>query len=211
MEACRPITHVDTVPMPYVTESSMVHIVLILRNEEEVGATEKFLESYAKNMMAKSDKSELSLIILNQDSKNFKAIAQNLNTMYKKHGSRISIITYKYSGSPNANMDFIAADLLSSKVGPETLLFVCNPYTQIFPDVLNRVRINTIAGWQIFSPIPFAEYNPDVSFPGLAKREALNISTNQGFYDINDSEHLSFYLADYLNGILVENFVNKNF
>lgn len=200
MEACRPITHADTVPMPYVTESSTVHILVILHSESEVDATEKFLESYAKNMMAKSDKSELTLIQLNQELKNLKPLAQTFNAQYKKHGSKINILNYKHYGSSRKNFDFIAADLISSKSGPGTLLFICNPFTQIFPDVLNRVRINTIAGWQTFSPIPFAEYNPEVSFPGFPKPEVLNISTNQGFYDTHDSEHLSFYASDYLNG-----------
>lgn len=200
MEGCRPITHVDTVPMPYVTESSMVHIVVLLRDQDEVAATEKFLDSYAKNMMAKSDKSELTILLLNGGFGNLKALVQTLNTKYKKHGSKITLLLYKYSSSTQIGLDFIAADLLSSKVGAGTLLFICSPFTEIYPDVLNRVRINTISGWQLFSPIPFTEYNPDVSFPGSKRNEVLNISTNQGFYDIYDTQHISFYVADYLNG-----------
>lgn len=186
--------------MPYVTESSMVHIVVVLRDEDEVVAADKFLDSYAKNMMAKSDKSELTLILLNRELGHFKTQAQTLNAKYKKHGTKITTLAYKYAGSTRTGLDFIAADLLSSKVGAGTLLFICNPFTEIYPDVLNRVRINTISGWQLFSPIPFAEYNPDVSFPGLTRNEVLNISTNQGFYDVQDTQHISFYMADYLSG-----------
>ena len=200
MEACRPITHVDTVPMPYVTENSVVHIVVVLLEEDEVAAAEKFLNAYAKNMMAKADKSELTLVLFNRNAERFKALAQILNAQYKKQGSKISILSYKFSGARRSRLDFVAADVISTKVGPGTLLFICNPFTEIYADVLNRVRINTISGWQLFSPIPFAEYNPDVTFPGLSKTEALNISTNQGFYDIHDTQHISFYTADYLSG-----------
>ena len=184
MEGCRPITHVDTVPMPYVTESSVVHIVIVLREDDETAPAEKFISSFAKNMVAKSDKSELTLVLLNRDAGNFKALAQTLNAQYKKQGSKISILSSKISSLNRSGMDFIAVDLISSKVEPGTLIFLCNSFTEIYPDVLNRVRINTISGWQLFSPIPFAEYNPEVTFPGLSKTEALNISTNQGFYDI---------------------------
>ncbi|XP_046460157.1 chondroitin sulfate glucuronyltransferase-like [Daphnia pulex] len=199
MEGCRPITHVDTVPMPYVTESSVVHIVLVLRDDDEIAPAERFISSFAKNMMAKSDKSELTLVLLNRDAGNFKSLAQTLNAQYKKQGSKISILSSKISSLNRSGMDFIAVDLISSKVEPGTLIFLCNPFTEIYPDVLNRVRINTISGWQLFSPIPFAEYNPEVSFPGLSKTEALNISTNQGFYDVHETQHISFYMADYLN------------
>lgn len=199
MEGCRPITHVDTVPMPYVTESSIVHIIAIVREEEEFSAAEKFVASFGKNMMAKSDKSELHLVLFNQNTGNLKALAQTLNAQYKKMGSKISIITYKFSGSNRSALDFAAVDLISSKMEPGALFFLCSPFTEIYPDVLNRVRINTISGWQLFSPIPFAEYNPDVSFPGSSKSEALNISTNQGFYDLHETQHISFYMADYLS------------
>ncbi|XP_046651600.1 chondroitin sulfate glucuronyltransferase-like [Daphnia pulicaria] len=199
MEGCRPITHVDTVPMPYVTESSVVHIVLVLREDDEIAPAERFISFFAKNMMAKSDKSELTLVLLNRDAGNFKSLAQTLNAQYKKQGSKISILSSKISSLNRSGMDFIAVDLISSKVEPGTLIFLCNPFTEIYPDVLNRVRINTISGWQLFSPIPFAEYNPEVSFPGLSKTEALNISTNQGFYDVHETQHISFYMADYLN------------
>lgn len=200
MEGCRPITHVDTVPMPYVTESSVVHIVLVLREDDEIAPAERFISSFAKNMMAKSDKSELTLVLLNRDAGNFKSLAQTLNAQYKKQGSKITILSSKISSLNRSGMEFIAVDLISSKVEPGTLVFLCNPFTEIYPDVLNRVRINTISGWQLFSPIPFAEYNPEVSFPGLSKTEALNISTNQGFYDVHETQHISFYMADYLNG-----------
>jgi hypothetical protein len=186
--------------MPYVTESSVVHIVIVLREDDEIAPAERFISSFAKNMMAKSDKSELTLVLLNRDIGNVKALAQTLNAQYKKQGSKISILSSKISSLNRSGMDFIAVDLISSRVEPGTLIFLCNPFTEIYPDVLNRVRINTISGWQLFSPIPFAEYNPEVSFPGLSKAEALNISTNQGFYDIHETQHISFYMADYLNG-----------
>lgn len=200
MKGCRPITNVDTVPMPYVTESSIVHIILVVREDEEVAAAEKFVASFAKNMMAKSDKSELHLVLFNRNTANLKALSQTLNAQYKKSGSKITIFTYKFSGLNRSLLDFAAVDLLSSKIEPGALLFLCNAFTEIYPDVLNRVRINTISGWQLFSPVPFAEYNPDVSFPGSSKNEALNISTNQGFYDLHETQHISFYMADYLSG-----------
>ncbi len=162
-------------------------------------------------MMAKSDKSELTLVLFNQNMEHFKALAQTLNAQYKKQGSKINILSSKFSGSSRSRPDFVAADLISSKLGPGTLLFICNPFTEIYADALNRVRINTISGWQLFSPIPFAEYNPDVSFPGLPKNEVLNISTNQGLYDIHDTQHISFYVADYLSGKIVSPYQRQCF
>lgn len=203
MEGCRPITHVDTVPMPYVTESGLVHIVVILGDEDQLEAADKFSRAFAKNMAAKADKSEMTLLVPDQESFTpLKTSIQSLNQQSKKQG--IHMITYK-SASNNvpAGLEFLAADLVSNRLGPDALIFLCNPFTEIYPDVLNRIRINTISGWQLYSPIPFAEYNPQVvHFPADPPKvlPALNITTNQGIYDSHDTSHISFYAADYLNG-----------
>jgi len=205
MEGCRPITHLDTVPMPYVTESSLVNIIVPLSDTSEVEAATKFVQSYAKSWMAKSDKSELTLVLPASHQEAFgslKTLAQTLSSQYRKQGGKIRTVSYEKQPIEAVSLDFIAVDLVSHRLGPDSLVFLCSPFTEIYPDVLNRVRINTISGWQLFSAIPFSEYNPDVSFPSLPRNQALNISTNQGFYNDNDSHHISFYLADYLNGII---------
>ena len=205
MEGCRPITHLDTVPMPYVTESSLVNIIVVLSDTTEVEAATKFVQSYAKSWMAKSDKSELTLVLPASHQEAFgslKTLAQTLSSQYRKQGGKIRTVSYEKQPNEAVSLDFIAVDLVSHRLGPDSLVFLCSPFTEIYPDVLNRVRINTISGWQLFSAIPFSEYNPDVSFPSLPRNQALTISTNQGFYDANDSHHISFYLVDYLNGII---------
>ena len=191
--------------MPYVTESSLVNIIVALSDASEVEAATKFVQSYANTWMAKSDKSILTLVLpANQEAfLSLKTLAQTLSSQYKKQGGKIRTVSYELQPSDTISLDFIAVDLISHRLGPDSLIFLCSPFTEIYPDVLNRVRINTISGWQLFSAIPFSEYNPDVSFPSMPRNQALNISTNQGFYDANDSQHISFYLADYLHGIFV--------
>lgn len=209
LEASRPLTRVDTVPMPYVTESSIVHIILIVWEEQQVKAAEKFIDSYSKNMMAKSDKTELTLILFSlrlQDKKykdlfgTLKTSAETLSNQYKKQANRIDIVSYKLDSTVPIDMiEFIAVDLLSSRLTPESLVFICNPFSEILSDLLNRIRINTIAGWQLYSPIPFAEYNPNVTVTSVKKPGVLDVSTNQGFYNSHDTLHISFYISDYLN------------
>lgn len=184
--------------MPYVTESSFVRLVMIISDEEQVAPATKFVNYFAKNMISKSDKSELILMVPSWEFGDLRTLTKSLNAQYKKQGTKLSTVVYKADGSKN--IEFLVMDTLSNKLGPEALVFLCNPFAELYPEVLNRVRINTISGWQVFSAIPFSEYNPAVSFMGMPRNEMLNISTNQGFYDMFDSQHISFYMADYLNG-----------
>lgn len=55
--------------------------------------------------------------------------------------------------------------------------------------------MNVINQWQIFSPIPFVEYNQDV-----AEERSLNeldVNRNHGRYDENNYVNLAFYAKDY--------------
>lgn len=191
--------------MPYVTESSVVHIVVVLREEEQVEAVENLARAFAKNMLAKADKSELILVLptyLQSGFARLKELTESLNSTYKKTGG-IHMMATPTGTVDRPGIEFIVADLLSTRLSPDALIFLCHPFAELYPDVLNRIRINTISGWQVYSPIPFSEFNPEVSLPGVSPRksgEALNISTNLGFYDQHDTWHISFYAADYLNG-----------
>lgn len=61
--------------------------------------------------------------------------------------------------------------------------------------------MNTIIQWQVFSPIPFSEYNPDIAYSTSKAREnELDINRNFGRYDEYNFNHVSFYAKDYVDG-----------
>lgn len=47
--------------------------------------------------------------------------------------------------------DVMAVDLLAATqhLAPGSLVFLCRPHSMLHPELLNRVRINTISGWQV--------------------------------------------------------------
>ena len=219
MEACRPITHVETVPMPYVTESSRVNILLPVFEAKDTASVVKFIRDFSHNLLGKSEDVHLTVMLFYPPSSLTEAqtdvysavkesVTQITRSQTKKDEIKIHLTSYKLQEnssrlSDTRPLDMISVDLLSSmkRFVPESLIFLCYPHSEIHSDFLNRVRINTISGWQLYSPIPFAEYNPDVTQPGAkVKAEELNVSTSQGFYDTHDTWHISFYMADYLNG-----------
>lgn len=54
--------------------------------------------------------------------------------------------------------------------------------------------MNTILGWQVFSPIPFSEYNPIVH--GM-KQKFIDVNKKHGRFDSHNTVHISFYVKDY--------------
>jgi len=64
-----------------------------------------------------------------------------------------------------------------------------------------QVRMNTILGWQVFSPIPFSEYHPDIVFSSTNTRpKELDINKTYGHYDTREISHIAFYARDYTTG-----------
>lgn len=61
--------------------------------------------------------------------------------------------------------------------------------------------MNTISQWQIYSPIPFTEYNPDVTkWAGYTNKRSpteLDINRNVGRYEDSYYDAISFYVKDY--------------
>jgi hypothetical protein len=60
--------------------------------------------------------------------------------------------------------------------------------------------MNTILHKQIFSPIPFSEYHPDVAYQTQERPQELDINKKYGHYDSSNYQQISFYLKDYIAG-----------
>lgn len=62
--------------------------------------------------------------------------------------------------------------------------------------------MNTVAGFQVFSAIPFSEYHPEIVYnKNHPQPPELDINKNYGHYDSKNFKHLSFYTADYFKGM----------
>lgn len=61
--------------------------------------------------------------------------------------------------------------------------------------------MNTISQWQVFSPIPFVQYNPDIiKYHENSKSIDFDILHNHGRYDKHNFDSVSFYAKDYMTG-----------
>uniref|UniRef100_A0AAG5DVZ9 Hexosyltransferase n=1 Tax=Anopheles atroparvus TaxID=41427 RepID=A0AAG5DVZ9_ANOAO len=222
-EVIKPISLIEIVPSPYVTESTRVAI-LLPTFEHQVQESEQFLEAYEKTCMDSQDNTFLMLIFFyraDTPSKGdedvflpLKNIALALTEKHKQDGSRVAWVSvrlppelsaqfdenYRYHSSlygPLARMSFVAVDLALRKIGLESLVLVCSNTASFRPDFLNRVRMNTIQGFQVFSPIGFMMY--PCEWTGLCKPcENCDVGQGSGYFDRANYDVVSFYSNDYV-------------
>lgn len=139
------------------------------------------------------------------------------------------IETLQIPGSARTNSQseiYTIVDTVVNRFGTANMYLLMPPHCQFNADFLNRVRINTIQGYQVFFPIPFLQYNPLVSGRSLKKSvkkstwleakkrqklgqsldrwhssldssDPLDVHKNQGHFDANNFAVASFYGSDY--------------
>ncbi|KAG8035704.1 hypothetical protein G9C98_001132 [Cotesia typhae] len=203
VELCKPLGKVELLPVPYVTENTRVNLILIV-DKDNVEEAIKFMENYGAVCMEKRDKTTLMLVFLYTDS-------TKVNDIYAKMKTQVVNLTEKYNKSKDLSkiiwlsiqlpevddprVSIAITDLIIKKFSPESLILFVQTQMELTTDYLNRIRMNTINQWQIFSPIPFVEYNPNLY--QTDQKSNFDLNHNHGNYDKSNYQSISFYIKDY--------------
>lgn len=212
IQLCKPLGKIDILKTPYVTENTRINIVLPVK-PQDVESTLRFLQHYRKICMEKKDKSFLMLVLLyephlpGKDSKHdiykkLKDKALSLSKDFKRDNNKITWLSikvpknsYHYSHFHNHLLNFGILDLALKKFSLDSLVFFTSPYIEMYNDFLNRIRMNTIQGYQVFNPIPFIEYSPNIT---QRVSSCIDITKNIGHFNVHNNNHISFYVKDYI-------------
>jgi len=202
IELVRPLGKVEMVPMPYVTESTRVNIVLpvSMETKDEVVS---FLDMYAHTCLDAGDNANLFVVFLYEhgdphgDTDPFSVIKSMIAYYESKYlnGARMSWTSLKGVSTPVSSITL--ADAVSERHIPSTLLFFCTAAMQLSVELLNRVRMNTIQGWQVFFPVGFWQFKPSLVYKSKPYPTNIEISKEVGHFDSLITDHMSFYNSDY--------------
>uniref|UniRef100_A0A8D0VEF8 Hexosyltransferase n=1 Tax=Sus scrofa TaxID=9823 RepID=A0A8D0VEF8_PIG len=211
----RPLSRVEILPMPYVTEATRVQLVLPLL-VAEAAAAPAFLEAFAASVLEPREHALLTLLLVYGPREGgrgapdpflgVKAAAAELERRYP--GMRLAWLAVRAEAPSQVRL----MDVVSKKHPVDTLFFLTTVWTRPGPEVLNRCRMNAISGWQAFFPVHFQEFNPALapqrsppgppgagpdppSPPGADPSRGAPVG---GRFDRQASAEGCFYNADYL-------------
>ncbi|XP_017871460.1 PREDICTED: chondroitin sulfate synthase 2 [Drosophila arizonae] len=224
-EVVKPLGRVEVVPSPYVTESTRIAI-LVPAFEHQVPDALDFVAQYERICMHNQDNTFLLLIFLyrlespskgdDDPFKSLKKLALDLSSKYKTDGSRIAWVSIRLpeqlSTEPVQPQDWLmhasmygprqllslaVADLALPKLGLESLVLLATPSMLFRTDFLNRVRMNTIQGFQVYAPIGFQLY--PCNWAHFCKEcDTCDISQSSGYFDRQNQDVIAFYSRDYV-------------
>ncbi|XP_064804988.1 chondroitin sulfate glucuronyltransferase-like [Oncorhynchus masou masou] len=199
----RPLSTIEIIPMPYVTEATRVQVILPVsaREQDFVG---NFLDIYAMNTLDTHDNVLLTFLFVYDpfdaqrvsQSDVFAGIKAMIGEVEKRYGNvRIPWISVKTEVPSQVKL----MDIISKKHPVDTLFFLASVWTKVNANFLNRCRMNAISNWQVFFPTHFQEFSQTImyrdqqtlaSFPAEALRD--------GRFDHHVFEEACFYNADYM-------------
>lgn len=226
-EVVKPISLIQIIPSPYVTESTRISMV-VPTFVHRIDETISFITRYEEICMQNKDSTTLMLVLLyNSNASNkgdtdvfyrLKNFAISTSKRIKNDDSRIAWVSirlpvefdYKYDerdemlSSMYANQEILSlasTDLALRKIGLDSLVLLFSNVVNFKNDFLNRVRMNTIQGFQVYSPIGYMQY--PCKFTSLCNVcENCDVSQGGGYFDRHNFDIISFYSRDYVEGSL---------
>lgn len=201
VQLLRPLSRVEILPVPYVTEASRLTVLLPLAAAESDLAS-GFLEAFATAALEPGDAAAaLTLLLLYEPRQAQRAAHADVFAPVKAHvaelerrfpGARVPWLSVQTAApSPLRLMD-----LLSKKHPLDTLFLLAGPDTVLTPDFLNRCRMHAISGWQAFFPMHFQAFHPAVAPPQGPGPPELGRDT--GHFDRQAASEACFYNSDYV-------------
>jgi hypothetical protein len=215
----RPLGLVELIPMPYVTENAKVNLVLTFSSDKSLKQIDEFFAMYKKYILENKDSAEKTNLYIvhlslganwQQADKKIKAhINETVKELSKKYSSLLktsSKISRLEATLANATLyilngyrQMLVAELISKKVNKDELVILVESCVEIQSDFLNRVRLNTIKGTQVFFPIPFKQYMPNIVYPTKPFPVDVEINKNYGFFNMHSFDYVAYFNSDYLS------------
>uniref|UniRef100_A0A8D2MC08 Hexosyltransferase n=1 Tax=Zonotrichia albicollis TaxID=44394 RepID=A0A8D2MC08_ZONAL len=198
----RPLSKVEIIPMPYVTEATRVQLVLPL-TVQDLDFVANFLDMFAMNTLDTHDNALLTLLFIYHpyDAQRvgqmdvFAGVKAMVGELEKRYADvKIPWISVKTEVPSQVKL----MDIVSKKHPVDTLFFLASVWTEINMEFLNRCRMNTISNWQVFFPVHFQEFNPALVYRGEQTASSNTDFLRDGHFDRHSFAEACFYNSDYM-------------
>ncbi|KFQ29249.1 Chondroitin sulfate glucuronyltransferase, partial [Mesitornis unicolor] len=195
----RPLSKVEIIPMPYVTEATRVQLVLPL-TVQDLDFVANFLDMFAMNTLDTHDNALLTLLFIYHpyDAQRvsqvdvFAGVKAMVGELEKRYAEvKIPWISVKTEVPSQVKL----MDIVSKKHPVDTLFFLASVWTEINMD---RCRMNTISNWQVFFPVHFQEFNPALVYRGEQTASSGTDFLRDGHFDRHSFAEACFYNSDYM-------------
>ncbi|CAF2813716.1 unnamed protein product [Rotaria sp. Silwood2] len=213
VELMRPLGLVEIIPMPFVTETTKVFLILPIYTDEQSIAI-RFLRHANKTLFDKETRDKFELLLthvvttkyeLSQTQKWFDNLRHEVE-LIRRTRTQLTV-TYHTVLLPSSSTitrythSTYILDFFETKLRSNSLIFLTNPYVNIESDFLNRCRLNVIENVQVFFPIAFYQYHPHIIMRThhMTDNSTIDLHKSHGWFNSYAFDHIGIYMSDYLS------------
>ncbi|XP_061774313.1 chondroitin sulfate synthase 2 [Nerophis ophidion] len=198
----RPLSQVEILPMPYVTEATRVHVVVPITAMDR-DSVDPFFKVFVSNFFEINENAVLTFLFIydpveaqqvNQKDI-FSSIKTKINHLEAKYAT-VKIPWISVKTETPSQIKFM--DIISKKHPVDTLFLLANINMNVNTEFMNRCRMNSINNWQVFFPIHFQNYNPDVAYHDQPRPTKVDLIKDSGHFDRWSFDEACFYNSDYM-------------
>ncbi|KAI6235420.1 Hexosyltransferase [Aphelenchoides besseyi] len=167
VRVCRPIHFTELLhQVPYVKEDTDITIVVPVESNDEAEAARALLGRHMRLClsaltMIDSRQTRLVLAVRGLDQITTHRLSEELLHLKRKCKSwQTDTALLPLRPQSNAMIEAAALDEAIDHFGQQMIYVLLSPHADYQREFLDRVRINTIRHFQVFFPIPFAEFHP---------------------------------------------------
>ncbi|KAM3910401.1 chondroitin sulfate glucuronyltransferase-like, partial [Leptodactylus fuscus] len=195
----RPLGLVEILPMPYVTEATRVQLVLPLTPSDSSHIA-GFLDAFATNLLDPQENVALTVLLVYDvgSSGQEKDVYEEVRAMLSELGKRYSYLLLEVSSVRTELPSQVRLmEVVSKKHSMDVLFFLVSVWSEVTTEALNRCRMNAINAWQVFSPVHYQEYSPEVSRHSFSAPQSGEF-LRDGHFDRLASSEFCFYNSDFM-------------
>lgn len=198
----RPLSQTEIIPMPYVTEATRIHIIIPLTFSDR-SSVDHFLQVMGSHAFETNENAILTFLFIYGP---LEAQQVSQNDIFASVKSLINAYEHKY---PKVKIPWISVktelptqiklmDIISKKHPVDTLFLLANVHTNINSEFLNHCRMNSINNWQVFFPIHFQDFRPEVVYHNQPVPVTIDLIKDAGHFDRRSFDEVCFYNSDYM-------------
>lgn len=173
---------------PYVKEDTDVTVVVPVSSEKDVLPARKLLARQAHLCLSPTEETRKTRMVVAVfplvDTRSVTAISNDLAEL-KRRCKRSLLETDVLPVHPSIIAEgkgtaaSAALDDAVDRYGANTIYLLLSPHADVQKEFFDRARINTIKHYQVFFPLPFAEYHPTISGMDLTEKGEKEMTTEQ--------------------------------
>ena len=157
----------------------------------------KFINNFEKSFLQQAKKVSLVIVLFwnHNNQKESWEIVSSVKLL-KKEFPHLQIDLIQRRGEFNRG---VALNIGASIFEEDDLLFFVDVDCLIFPDILERIILNTIQHEQAYFPIMFSLYNPQFVWKKIVNFKNISFAEEIGYWRFHSFGQLSVYKSDFTN------------